>query len=428
MVFVEDIQRDSSATHVDRDLDSSYKLNKHVYFKVDRPLRSVYAPSGHARRLLFTFRARPLASAEMSQLRSGLQYGHLTDGEIFDRLHDSFHVPRDFLLGMSIVDHRLLLDELMRLRGRVAQPRCLFAHIQFGMGNRLRALGSAMAFAAKTNRALVVVWERDYHFNATFHDFFVNDLITVDEIHAQWPFDTGRDDAYEHTLLYNHMRKDGPGTQSAGKHDLEDALGKNIYIKTAYVIKSTFTGSDNPKARVSPVNDMMRTLVPIASLRREVHKLEMHGLSNMIGVHIRSKSVDKEIANVDAKHEYTEHGRGIVDYWRKTTQLHVFVEEMYRLDLQNGRKLKFFIAADDVKALSELESFFPRRVYSVPRRCDDRNPECLRYALIDVMCLAQTRMILGSYWSSFSEAAVRFGGKKISLAGVDFHRVKRPQQ
>lgn len=167
----------------------------------------------------------------------GQHYGDLSPKQVSAKLHDEYFVPLDFLVGMSVMDQARLLDELVRLKSREAKPRCLFAHVQFGLGNRLRALGSAMAFARKTNRALVVIWERDFHFNATFHDFFVNDLIIADSLHAKWPFDTSRDDAYSHTLLYNHMRKDGKDTIRAGSHHLKDSKGDNIYIKTAYIIK-----------------------------------------------------------------------------------------------------------------------------------------------------------------------------------------------
>lgn len=44
----------------------------------------------------------------------------------------------------------------------------------------------------------------------------------------------------------------------------------------------------------------------------------------------------------------------------------------------------------------------------------------MRYALIDILCLAKTKDIYGSNWSSFTEAAERFGRKAAKLAGKDF--------
>lgn len=171
------------------------------------------------------------------QIRRGQHYGDMSAMQVSATLHEEYDVPLDFLVGMSVMDQARLLDELIVLKSKETKPRCLFVHVQFGLGNRLRALGSAMAFAQQTNRALVVIWERDFHFNASFHDFFVNDLIIADSLHAKWPFDATRDDAYRRTNLYNYMRKDGPDTISAGSHHLEDSKGYNIYIKTAYIIK-----------------------------------------------------------------------------------------------------------------------------------------------------------------------------------------------
>lgn len=170
----------------------------------------------------------------------------------------------------------------------------------------------------------------------------------------------------------------------------------------------------------------MRLLVPNVMIRQEVERLEMYGLKEMVGVHIRSRSVETEIQHVDAKAEYTEEGRTKVNFWRQATQFHVFIEEMHKREVSHGTKYKFFIAADDVAVIPELEKFFPGRIYHVPRKCDDREAECLRYALTDVICLSKTAYILGSFWSSFTEAATRLGGCDVYLAGVDFHTVKVP--
>lgn len=44
----------------------------------------------------------------------------------------------------------------------------------------------------------------------------------------------------------------------------------------------------------------------------------------------------------------------------------------------------------------------------------------MRYALADMILLSRTKLILGSYWSSFTEAAMRLGSQNVHLAGVDF--------
>jgi hypothetical protein len=43
---------------------------------------------------------------------------------------------------------------------------------------------------------------------------------------------------------------------------------------------------------------------------------------------------------------------------------------------------------------------------------------------VDMLSLAKTRKLYGSNWSSFTEAAQRFGAPKALLAGQDFGREK----
>lgn len=82
--------------------------------------------------------------------------------------------------------------------------------------------------------------------------------------------------------------------------------------------------------------------------------------------------------------------------------------------------LKFYIATDTVALFETLNREFPDRLVYTPRACDGRDGACIQYALIDLLCLAKTKELVGSNWSSFTEAASRFGGKKPRLSGVDF--------
>ena len=73
----------------------------------------------------------------------------------------------------AVVDWPELLSVLQDdlVRGSSA-PTYLIVHLQYGLGNRLRALASAMAVAAASNRPLAVIWPRDAHCNASFHQLF----------------------------------------------------------------------------------------------------------------------------------------------------------------------------------------------------------------------------------------------------------------
>jgi hypothetical protein len=90
--------------------------------------------------------------------------------------------------------------------------------------------------------------------------------------------------------------------------------------------------------------------------------------------------------------------------------------------IKNESSLKFYVATDTREVIDALHRLFPGKISHTPRDCDGRDGRCARFALIDILCLAKTRKLYGSNWSSFTEAAERFGNLKALLAGRDFAR------
>ena len=95
------------------------------------------------------------------------------------------------------------------------------------------------------------------------------------------------------------------------------------------------------------------------------------------------------------------------------------------------------MAADSDEAYSGLTQRFGSRIVFTPRqcasteRCDFRDCKGLFYSLVDMMNLAQTKLILGSGWSSFSEVAAHIEGTqgepvRILMAGRDFGNLVEP--
>ena len=55
---------------------------------------------------------------------------------------------------------------------RQSNQRYVVVHVKNGLGNRLRALASAMAVAAKLNRPVLLIWVPDLHCNCSFLQMF----------------------------------------------------------------------------------------------------------------------------------------------------------------------------------------------------------------------------------------------------------------
>ncbi|GAB0490953.1 hypothetical protein MMPV_002195 [Pyropia vietnamensis] len=346
------------------------------------------------------------------------------------RLSNDYQVPWDIMLTMSLTTKERLLRRLMARdqTGSPAtataatpplRPRVLFCHVMHGLGNRLRALGSCMSFAKATNRELLVIWERDSHIQAKYSDLFATELAVLDSFNPTWPM-AGQekyDKSWSAFKFFNYMEMEGEGAKKG--EWIEDVPEKHIYYKGAYIMEAPaeLTSWDAD-------NEQLRSLSPVPTIASRLDVLETeHGLSpksQLIGVHIRNRTLDKDIKNVDFVKEYGDSATLTMEMWRRKSNYRTFLAEMKRIIAEEDPKAKFYVATDTYDVVAELERELPGRIVSVPRTCDDRNGECVRMALLDMYCLSRTRSLLGSNWSSFTEAAERLGGIKAKLAGQDF--------
>jgi hypothetical protein len=86
-----------------------------------------------------------------------------------------------------------------------------------------------------------------------------------------------------------------------------------------------------------------------------------------------------------------------------------FISRM-RAMIDDDPSVRFFVATDSPEALEDLRAQFGERITSHPKASLDRgDPRAIKDALIDIYCLASCRLILGSYWSSFTDVASEIG-------------------
>lgn len=333
------------------------------------------------------------------------------------RLANDYQIPWDIMETMDVDAKRTLLTRLnQRMNHRApSQPsRVLFVHCMHGLGNRLRALASAMSFANQTDRELVVIWETDAHIAANFTDLFSDDLVVLTHFKPKWPF-RGYD-KYDKAWLtfefFNYMEMEGEGADKGQK--IVDKPEKHFYFKSAYVMEAAPQLTDWDKD-----NAMLKSLTPVSEVTEMIKQHENKGLENMIGIHIRDRTLDRDIKNVDFGTEYGDAASKEMEYWRRKSSYKTFMVEMHE-QLKKDPSLRFYVATDTIDVIPKLESEFPGKIVSTSRNCDGRDGHCVRFALVDIICLSRTKQLIGSNWSSFTEAASRFGGMKARLAGQDF--------
>lgn len=278
----------------------------------------------------------------------------------------------------------------------------LYADGQHGLGNRLRALGSAAAIAAATGRELVVVWEPDFHCDCRFTDLFDYDGPVE---HAAFAADAARRGA----AVFNYMEIE-EGAQKDQPVEMKD--GQDVYLRSAYVLR-------HPASNWTVENDFLRALRPAGPVLDLVDTVRW---PNDIAVHVRTAG-GKQFEHLpwESVANWTQEGHEQVAYWRERSHYSAFLKRIDAL-LQAGEAKTLFLAADLPETYQVFQERYGDRIAFLPRSVNDRSAQQLRYALADALLLSRANRLLGSTWSSFSELAMRLADAPmtVEMSGRDF--------
>ncbi|CAN8069843.1 unnamed protein product [Agarophyton chilense] len=394
--------------------------NRHIFYRAHKQVEGRYATASQGIVVMEKmFQPDQKFQSQWNEFFKEWTFPGLTTADVRNVLNRVYGVPQIFIDSMSDSSQRKLLRQL----DRSISKRAFFIHAQYGLGNRLRALGSAMAISKVTGRVLVLIWEPDVHLNCRFSDLFANDMLILEKLNMNWP--PGDVNTKDHAMrtvdFYNFMRFNGKHIHNPLTELVNPRPGRHVYAKTAYVVRSSFT----PRilSTTSKYWKLMReSLVPNAEIMNLVSDPSFINIKGMVGVHIRSRTIENDIKGVSE--EFYGNGSTVTDHWRRITGLKTFENKIMRLSL----RYRFFVAADTREAINELErKFGSHRIFSIPRDqdCITRDVECAKLALADILLLSKVPTLLGSHWSSFTEGAVRLSGKmKVLMAGVHFGRPK----
>lgn len=303
--------------------------------------------------------------------------------------------------------HLKITDELLEF---LAQPKPLvqvkarkdrlFIDTQHGLGNRLRAYGSAAAIARATGRELVVVWVPDVHCECKFKDLFDYDGIVIDSY----------DDVPDNVIRYNYME-----IEADGKKDAEIILEKSfdVLARSAYVLK-------HPSSIWDAECTEIKLLKPTEEVVSLINSVALH--ANAIGVHVRMEAGKGCDHNAyDSQENWSKESHDQIHFWREKSHYSSFIKRLNAL-IDKDQSLKIFLATDLPENYEVFIKIYGDRLIYLPRSVYGRAKEQILYGLADAILLSKTQRLLGSTWSSFTEIAMRFskGFSKIEMSGVDF--------
>lgn len=252
-----------------------------------------------------------------------------------------------------------------------------------GLCNRMRVINSAWELAKKKGDRLTVLWYLCPELNCPFESLFrpVKEIKIINIRSLRDP----------RKLFYQLTARQRFGNDDILCHKTDGILHQDFYesLKNPVYI---FTWE-----HFYPSRDY-HFYVPAASLQERIDILTASFGKRCVGVHIRR--TDNSIS-----------------MGKSTTEQFI---ALMKKELAAYPETCFFLATDDNKEEALLRKLFPGRIISNETRTLSRNSEDgMHDALLDLYCLAATKKLIGSYWSSFTDIAADIRGIEKVIAGDD---------
>lgn len=245
-----------------------------------------------------------------------------------------------------------------------------------GLGNRIRVLYSVFAVNEKLDSEIKIIWDCSTALNCPFEELFqipVN--CNVKNIHQGLYRDIKRYTFNRIGLaklrrhFFDFVLYGDEVKQYIKDQDrlIKNCRNRSVYIETCYGFSWKGNNYD--------------FLKPISSIRQAAEEIYKNFDSKTYGVHIRwsDKIPSLKYSSPDAYKQ--------------------LVNKMIRED----ESIRFFLTTNSVKIEKDFKNEFQEKIITSGQKELARNsPEGIKSALVDILCLSQTKKIYGSYGSSFS--------------------------
>ncbi len=243
-----------------------------------------------------------------------------------------------------------------------------------GLCNRIRVINSAYELAKKRKDSLIVLWLVNDELGCTFESLFqpVKDIKIIN-IHSKWNI---KKIFYQLTANTKVNNSDIENNKTDGvlHEDFYKKLGKRTFISTW---EHFYPSSD------------YRFFKPANEIQSKINAITKDFGDSCVGVHIRR----------------TDHTWAI-----ESSSSNGFADAIEK-EISNNPSARFYVATDDIKEENFLRDKFGSKIISNQNKTLNRNSvDGMHDALIDLMCLASTTKIFGSYFSSFTDIAADING------------------
>lgn len=246
----------------------------------------------------------------------------------------------------------------------------------------MRVINSGWRLACERREKLLILWNCNPELNCPFESLFqpVTEF-KITSIHSV---------ADPRKLFYQKTAKNYLTNDEILAHRNKDGCLDADYVKNLKGNTYIFTWE-----WFYPSEDY-HLFLPTSVLQKRIDEMTAQFGTSCVGVHIRRTDNKPAI------------GKSSTD---------AFLSSM-RQELEADPDTMFYLATDDMNEEALLREAFPDRILSNQKRCLQRDSvEGMHDALLDLYCLAGTRKIIGSYFSSFTDIAADMHGIPKVIAG-----------
>ena len=315
--------------------------------------------------------------------------------KVLERLLHEKDIPLGLLSTLSGVQLERLSQDL-----RKEDRQLLVIQVEYSLAHRLLAMGSGIIAGRARNRVVVIIWEVNRECGGGLYDIFdersLGRHVIVGEQKLKSVGDIAGDSAWENWIIRNENEK------RMNKQDEEMIKGKHVYIKASDVI--------GLKEGWNDMSRIFKDLV-ISNQVRQLLKSRQE-CSKSIGIHMEHLAEWKYLPDMDTIGDDDEVIQEISSFWKSVNSAKMISQKVNHDD-------QVIITGDDNDFVNEMRKLLPQVKIWSKKSCYHGDKECVQNSMADIVCLSQSRMVLGAMKDEVIDILNRWGGK-VYYGGIDF--------
>jgi len=304
---------------------------------------------------------------------------------------------------------------IARLLATKIMTKTIFVKPVGGLCNRIRVIDSLLAIANQNQKKLVVIWERSPTLNCSYLDLFQpTEKFELIETRPKrgWAFPlfpSRQPTGFLKRLLHGQTQKKYQietevfFDQLASKIDSLRPVSPEKYPDIHAFDKCSYDLFVDLRATLKEDSNCFLTTCwrvegdpcygdlfqPADKIAAKIDEITSRFGGSTIGVHIRGTDAETT---------------------KKYSSVEAFKDAM-NAAIEHDPETDFFLATDEPAIKTDLIKTYGDRLHFFDQPDYSRNsPENIENALVDLLCLASTKQVFGSYFSTFSQLAAQWNG------------------